>query len=165
MFCLCNLESGKLQRGLFSSSDGFSLFCFQENLPKKSPKTSWHYRYFKCKMKLGWLLFLGLAHLHLSINLSSISENPLFQADQTKYVFFWRKCVRKLPRALIEFLWGEGGRRYRIIGILRWLILTASYKCSLRYMSTLATNPDIKETKSSNRRFEKGKMNVKCFNC
>ena len=28
----CNLESGKLQRGLFSFSDGFSLFCFQENV-------------------------------------------------------------------------------------------------------------------------------------
>ena len=84
-------------KGLFSSSDGFSLFCFQENFLKKSLKASWHSRYFKCKMKLP--------PPRISANNINLSVCP--KTHSLSKTVLW-KCVRKIPQTGSHWVSGRG---------------------------------------------------------
>ena len=101
MFCHCNLESGKVERGFFSFSDGFYCFISREKSENKLAR-----KIFQSKMKLP---------PPNSADKSNSIENHISKGGAEEILqkksFYWVSV--------------RGGALYRIIGIFQWLISTA----------------------------------------
>ena len=101
ILCQCNLESGKLERGFFSFSDGFYCFISREKSENKLAR-----KIFQSKMKLPPT---NSADKSNSIE-NHISKGSPEEISQEKS-FYWVSV--------------RGGAVYRFIGIFQWLISTA----------------------------------------
>ena len=113
ILCQCNLESGKLERGFFSFSDGFYCFISREKSENKLAR-----KIFQSKMKLPPT---NSADKSNSIE-NHISKGSPEEISQKKS-FYWVSV--------------RGGAVYRIIGIFQWLISTAGPV--LRFLRLSAT--------------------------
>ena len=113
ILCQCNLESGKLERGFFSFSDGFYCFISREKSENKLAR-----KIFQSKMKLPPT---NSADKSNSIE-NHISKGSAEEISQKKS-FYWVSV--------------RGGAMYWFIGIFQWLISTAGPV--LRFLTLSAT--------------------------